>query len=208
MGTRAHDKVNMKAASRGSRARGNSIPPGPLRQGARRSPHEEAFRSLIRIGGLIKRLAEPRMARFGITPSQWGILRSLWRLEQAGESGPRMGELGEILLVRPPSLSATLDRMERGGLIVRKDDSSDQRSRRVHLTEAGRRLLERVLADHSTWIAGLMSGLSRSEQSDLRTLVSRLGDHLEVLLNTDGGPAIAREPAGGESRAQRLRRSA
>src|ERR1041384_3471387 len=74
------------------------------------------FRELIRSFGLIRRLMTPYFARFGISASQWSVLRTLYRSEQEGERDLRLTDLGERLLIQPPSVTATVDRLQRMGL--------------------------------------------------------------------------------------------
>ena len=50
---------------------------------------------------------QPYFARFGITGSQWGILRTLHRAEREGLPSLRVTDLSDRLLVRPPSITGT-----------------------------------------------------------------------------------------------------
>ena len=62
---------------------------------ARPTPSLAAFRAIVRIEGLLRRLSEPHFAFYGVSPAQWGVLRSLERLEMSNKAQPRMHELGE-----------------------------------------------------------------------------------------------------------------
>jgi DNA-binding MarR family transcriptional regulator len=95
-----------------------------------------------------------------------------------------MRELGAALIVQPPSLSATLDRMERAGLVTRKSDPYDQRTRRVALTSAGRALLRRALPRHTAWADRVLAGLSTGEQATLGALLQKLGEHMDAAAST------------------------
>jgi DNA-binding MarR family transcriptional regulator len=143
------------------------------------------FRELIRVFGLLERVMNPYFARFGITGAQWGVLRNLHRAEQEGHVGLRPGDLAERLLVRPPSVTTLVDRLERAGLVRRDGVPEDQRAKVVVLTSAGHALLERVLAVHDGQIAAVMGGLSAADQAQLGRLLYRMGRHLETL--AEGG---------------------
>jgi DNA-binding MarR family transcriptional regulator len=152
------------------------------------------------VDGLLRRLSEHHFARIGLSPAQWGVLRSLDRLEEQGRHKPRMHELGAVLLVQPPSLSATLDRMERAGWVRRRRDAHDKRSRLIGLSPAGRALLKTGLRDHEQWVARVMGGLEAPEQAQLRALLAKLGGHLGGLvegLRERERPAAAGAPARG-----------
>ncbi len=145
----------------------------------RTRPAQDALRAVLRVPGVLRRVTDSHFARHGLSTAQWGILRSLSRLEGAGEPSPRMHELGRALLVQPPSLSATLDRMERAGWLRRLADRDDHRTRRIQLTRAGRALIERVLVGHGAWQRGLVAALSEREQRALAGLLERLASHWE-----------------------------
>jgi DNA-binding MarR family transcriptional regulator len=146
---------------------------------------EPAFRSLIRTLGLLKRVMEPYFARYGISGSQWGVLRNLHRAEEEGIDGLRPGELSGRLLVRPPSVTGVIDRLQRMGLVTRQSSNSDQRAKLVGLTGAGRKLVERVHAGHAKRVQRVLGGLRATERRELHKLLERLGDHLEALADSD-----------------------
>src|ERR1700738_5146999 len=93
------------------------------------APPDSPFRELIRLYGLLERQRIPYFARFGISAAQWGILRQLHRAEQEGLAGLRLTDLSERLLIRPPSVTGVVDRLERVGLVQRGAVSSDLRAK-------------------------------------------------------------------------------
>jgi len=130
---------------------------------------------------------EPYFARYGISGPQWGVLRALQRAEAEGMDGLQLGKLGQRLLVRPPSVTAIVDRLERSGLVARRPDPTDQRAKQVALTTAGRELVARVLVGHPAQIRRIMAGLSPTEQQTFCQLMERLATHLESC-STAGAP--------------------
>jgi DNA-binding MarR family transcriptional regulator len=149
---------------------------------------EGALRELIRILGLMERIMQPYFARFGISGSQWAVLRLLHRAEGDGSPGLRLTDLSERLLIRPPSVSGVVDRLERAGLVVRDGLPTDLRAKHVALTAGGRELVERVLVMHGEQINTLLGGLKAAEQTELNRLLAQLGHHLEGMLAR--GPAL------------------
>src|SRR5262245_56773073 len=116
------------------------------------NPTENAFRELIRTFGLVERVMQPYFAQFGISGSQWGVLRNLHRAEQEGLPGLRLTDLGDRLLIRPPSVTGAIDRLERAGLVVRDGSPTDLRAKQVGLTSKGRELVERGVTVHEAQI--------------------------------------------------------
>jgi DNA-binding MarR family transcriptional regulator len=142
---------------------------------------EQAFRALIRTIGVLQRIQQPYFARFGISGSQWAVLRHLVRAEEAGQPDLRLTDLSERLLIRPPSVTSVVDRLQRAGLVARAGSTTDLRAKLVRLTPEGRRLVERVLDVHGARIQDLMGGLSATEQAVLERLLVQLERHLEEL---------------------------
>lgn len=144
-------------------------------------PTEVTFRELLHTLGMVERVMQPYFAQFGISGSQWGVLRNLYRAEQDGVPGLRLTDLSARLLIRPPSVTGVVDRLERGRLVVRDGSPTDLRSKRVALTRQGRQLVERVLAIHGKQIDSVLGGLTTTEQAELHRLLVRLGRHLKDL---------------------------
>src|SRR5688500_5871705 len=151
---------------------------------------EPAFRALVSSLGLLKRVMEPYFAHFGVSGSQWGVLRTLQRLDDGGEPEPRLTDLGNHLLVRPPSMTGTIDRLQRLGLVRRSASATDQRAKHVSLTPAGRALVERVLERHHAQINAVLGGLEPAEQAQLQVLLSRLETHLQSMAERSEANAI------------------
>ncbi len=149
---------------------------------APRPPDENAFRELIRTYGLVERVMQPYFARFGITGSQWGVLRNLHRAEQDGLPRLRLSELGERLLIRPPSVTGLVDRLERAKLVVRVGSPTDLRAKQVSLTPAGRKLVQRVLTVHQGQVNAVLTGLGPEDRAELHRLLVLWRKNLELLL--------------------------
>lgn len=144
-------------------------------------PNEEdgaAWRALIRVHGQIRQLGETHFARYGLSSAQWGVLRALSRRESENRGDPLMSELSGELIVKPPSLSATIDRMVRAGLVTRQGAAEDLRTRRIGLTNAGRTRLAEAMPDHRMWVNRMLAIFGAEERQQLRGLLERLGDHL------------------------------
>jgi DNA-binding MarR family transcriptional regulator len=141
---------------------------------------------MLRTLGLLERVMQPYFARFGITGAQWGVLRNLHRAEQEGEAALRLTDLSDRLLIRPPSVTSVVDRLERAGLVARGDSATDLRSKHVELTADGRQLVQQVLAKHGAQIEAVMSVLTPVEQVNLQGLLHRLEEHLNSMLARGG----------------------
>lgn len=125
---------------------------------------------------------QPYFARFGITGAQWGVLRNLHRAELEKLPALRLTDLSARLLIRPPSVTSVVDRLERAKLVARRDSATDLRIKQVALTPRGRQLVERVMEVHAAQIDAVMGALTPAEQSELQGLLRRVESHLETLI--------------------------
>ncbi|HYE21692.1 MAG TPA: MarR family transcriptional regulator [Tepidisphaeraceae bacterium] len=153
---------------------------------AEESPTAGAFRGLVRVLGLLRRVMEPYFARHGISGAQWGILRVLQRAEDdEGAAELRLVDLSSRLLVRPPSVTSAIGRLAKMGLVTLVQSRKDQRVKLVSLSAAGRKLVRHVLTGHAEQMAKVLGGLSQPEQATLSELMSRMSSHLETLADAE-----------------------
>jgi len=139
------------------------------------------LREFVRAWGLFHEAMRPYFAQFGISDAQWGVLRTLQRAEEARLAPLRLTDLGERLLVRPPSITGVVGRLERDGLVLRRPSPDDNRAKRVVLTSAGRALVRRVLRHHPAQIRRILGGLGPGDARALHRLMTRFAEHLQEL---------------------------
>ena len=161
---------------------------------AQQPANETPLRSMVRCYGLIERVMNPYFAQFGISGAQWGVLVTLDRFKTEYAQGMRLSDLGELLLVRPPSVTGVVDRLERSGLVTRAAQPGDMRAKLVRLTARGSRLVDRISGAHNRQVDRVLAGLSASQRQRLQTLLVRMTSHLETLLDD---PAVDVEVAAG-----------
>lgn len=109
------------------------------------------------------------LAEVGLTYPQYLVLVVLW-----SERSVTIKELGELLRLDYGTLSPLLRRMEANGLLVRQRGAQDERSVKVHITDAGRALGPRtghVQGAVQTAI-GFTDEQARELQSALRSLTA------------------------------------
>ena len=99
-----------------------------------------------------------------------------WIVLSALAAGPRQTQLAlaQSLGLDKTTMTSLLDRMESRGLITRSTDRNDRRARIPELTEEGRRVQAKVTSARDCVEAGLLSGFTADEQSQLRGLLTRL----------------------------------
>lgn len=85
----------------------------------------------------LARRFDTALAPFGISHGQYSLMMSLNRPD-----APRLGDAAHFLAMDRTTLTANLKPLERRGLVEIVPDTEDRRSRRLHLTHAGRKLLK------------------------------------------------------------------
>ncbi|MCA3747949.1 MAG: MarR family transcriptional regulator [Rubrobacter sp.] len=109
------------------------------------------------------------LSGIGLHPGQEMVLLELLR-----EDGLRGGELARRLRVEPPTVTRTVRRLERCGLVSRRPDPEDARCFRVFLTQRGRSLREPVAGCWARAEADALAGLGAGERAELHRLLLRV----------------------------------
>jgi DNA-binding MarR family transcriptional regulator len=132
------------------------------------SEGEEAFLNLLRTSSALNRELEVLLKPFGLTSTQYNVLRIL---RGSGSGGLLCRQVGERMVSPDPDITRLLDRLEKRGLISRSRDISDRRVVLARITEDGLLLLsklDRTVAEfHRNRLAHLDK---RSIQSFIRLL--------------------------------------
>lgn len=109
------------------------------------------------------------LRRFRISVPQYRVLAALTDLGSG-----TINRLSDLTVVDRTTLSRTLDRMEKNGLVTRKRVEADKRSYEIRLTAGGRAMFRRiwpVLDYHNT---RAVAGLSRGELERLRKTIDKM----------------------------------
>src|SRR4029077_20953676 len=98
-------------------------------------------------------------------------------LEALLHKGPLpVNEIGKKVLLTSGSITVAVDRLETKGFVERRAHGTDRRTRVVHLTRSGRKLITRAYADHAADLERLVSAsLTRTERETLMRLLKKIG---------------------------------
>lgn len=112
--------------------------------------------------------------RFGITLSRFDYLAQLHRHPQ----GLRMNALSRYLMVTGGSITGLTDELEKEGLVSREPSPDDRRAFLLRLTAEGRRVFERIAAEHEAWVIEFFSDLRAADRKALYELLGQLRVHM------------------------------
>ena len=115
--------------------------------------------------------AEKSILELDMCGSDFAVLEALLH------KGPLpVNEIGKKVLLTSGSITVAVDRLEKKGLVARRAHGTDRRARIVHLTQAGRKVITRVYADHAADMERLAAAsLNREERRSLISLLKKIG---------------------------------
>jgi len=106
-----------------------------------RSAEQELFLEIQRTADVLMRGLEELLKPFGLTQTQYNVLRIL---RGAVPDGLTCRDVSNRMVTRDPDITRLLDRLESRQLIARNRGETDRRVIRVRITEAGLGLLDRL----------------------------------------------------------------
>ncbi|HIY63143.1 MAG TPA: MarR family transcriptional regulator [Candidatus Mediterraneibacter stercoripullorum] len=118
---------------------------------------------------------------FDLNRSQASVLFSLHQKKSMSQK-----ELAVQLNMTPPSITSTIQKMERSGYISRKPDQSDQRIMRLELTGKGESCIRTVKMITDQMEEMLFRGMSAEEKILFRRFLMQINDNLAEDQNERG----------------------
>ena len=112
---------------------------------------------------------------YDLTPPQFGLLAFLW--QQDGLTQVELSEKGQI---DRTTIGGLVDRLEKIGLVERRQHPQDRRAYKIHLTERGRDLEGPLVNCAGRSVAKFTKGLTDQEVSELRRMLNILRDEGSV----------------------------
>lgn len=132
--------------------------------------HESLLNVIVTSSWVMGELAAA-MAPYGITPSQYNVLRIL---QGSHPDHLTCSDIGERLLDRTPDVTRLLNRLQRSHLISRERSNEDRRVVKVGITPEGTALLRSMEGDMEAVMERLTQHLSEGEHQQLSRCLERL----------------------------------
>lgn len=137
----------------------------------------------MRFGRLIRMYysrIQSQLAEVGLYRGQPPILMLLYK-----NDGMSQKEMARALNLSPATMTVTLKRMEKAGLMLREMDEHDQRILRVHLSEKGREMCETGESRIGVVTAELLEGFTLEEQQQLNEYLGRIARNMERVVEKE-----------------------
>jgi len=136
------------------------------------------FETSRRFGGL--------MSEVGLEPRHFAVLRAIEAME-----GSAQNVVGDRLRIPGSSMVAIVDHLEQLHVVERRLHASDRRSRTLHLTAQGKKVLDRAVELAMGLESTLNAGFTADQQQQLLAMLSRVADNLGLAAGLH--PANSRE---------------
>lgn len=130
---------------------------------------DSALVLLLRISHRYLNSGYAKMKAEGIHPRQFPILQILYEQDDITQN-----EIARRLGNRPSTVTVSLKRLERAGLVERNPDEKDQRMVRVRLTDKARGLFARMPALIEENEQRILAGLSDTEICLLKRMLRQI----------------------------------
>ncbi|MEP9380596.1 MarR family winged helix-turn-helix transcriptional regulator [Aquabacter sp. CN5-332] len=133
------------------------------------------------IARLLAQSLKVRNGADGILPGQYPVA-----VELLARDGLSQRDLCEAVRIEQATMANTLKRMERDGLITRRQSAEDGRLATIHLTEVGTQLAFASARNAADVNRVALDGLDPAAQADLRDTLLDLAERLEADLKRRG----------------------
>ena len=140
------------------------------------SLEQEVYLSLLRTTSELSHAVDQFFRPFGITSSQYNVLRIL---RGAGADGLCRNEISERMVTATPDMSRLLDRMEKAGWVTRERAEDDRRQVSTYITKSGMDLLAKLETPTNDFVMRLFAGAA---VSDLK-IVLKVNDRIRTKLS-------------------------
>ena len=157
------------------------------------SPHAALSRStgylVSRVGAFAQKRFAERIGTLGLTTRMWGALNVL-----EAEQPITQQALAKAIESDPSSMVATIDQLERQGLVERRPHPSDRRAHALHMTASGERTLRQARMLSREAQEELLGPLDGDERRQLHELMFKLAAATEPI---DAPQSAVRERSSG-----------
>jgi MarR family 2-MHQ and catechol resistance regulon transcriptional repressor len=127
--------------------------------------------ALARAHNAVATRAQADVARHGLTVAEFGVLEALYH------KGPMLlNEVQRRILVSSGGITYLVDRLEKRGLVERRDCPGDRRARLAALTPEGQALVAAIFPEHAATIRDALRGLDADGKRAATRLLRALQD--------------------------------
>ena len=120
-------------------------------------------------------LLREEIDQYDLTPPQFGLLSFLWK--QDGLTQVELSEKGQI---DRSTVGGLIDRLERNGLLERRQHPQDRRAHRIHLTDHGKAMEQTLTACAQRSTKRFTEKLTEAEVTELKRILEILREDRRI----------------------------
>jgi len=130
------------------------------------SPNERLMLTIVRLSEQYKKDCSLIFSHYGLTFSQYNVLRIL----DGSENGQNtISRVSKLMLVSGANMTGIAKRLERDGFLARKSIPEDERVTLLEITPRGRKTLKSIEIERDTLIDRYLSDYGEETKQQLRT---------------------------------------
>jgi MarR family transcriptional regulator, organic hydroperoxide resistance regulator len=129
-----------------------------------------------------RRVTKEVARRADLTGPQLTVLKML---EGVGDLS--LSELSERIRAQNSTVTGIIDRMERGGLVIRARSTEDRRVVRIRLTEKGAKIAREIAVPPMEIFRSALESLSAGEMRDLLRILTKIAQTVQRIVGRDIG---------------------
>jgi DNA-binding MarR family transcriptional regulator len=119
--------------------------------------------------------------RFDVTLPRFDLMAQLDR----APDGMTLSDVSKRMMVSNGNVTGLVERLVESGHLARRTSQSDRRAQVISLTEIGRAEFRAMAAEHETWIADMLSGLTEPEIDTLMHLLAKAKGSARTAIGQD-----------------------
>jgi DNA-binding MarR family transcriptional regulator len=127
---------------------------------------------ILRCAAHLERAIEAALAPLGLSFADFDVVNTLRRRGDPAGTNPKL--LAASALITSGAMTSRLDRLEQGGLVVRRPDPSDRRAVLVQLTAEGEALARQAVEAVLDADRRFLDPLDEGERATMAALLKRL----------------------------------
>jgi MarR family transcriptional regulator, organic hydroperoxide resistance regulator len=111
-----------------------------------------------------------RLKDYGVQVEAWRVMEIL-----EGDTNLTMGDLAEVVLMKPPTLTKLVDRMVSDGIVHRRIAIKDQRQVNLDLTELGLKRISQIRKQVEIEDDEILQKIGSEKAELLHTILAEIG---------------------------------
>ncbi len=143
------------------------------------TPGYSALLQLLRTADTVWNASRVFFERWGLGPSQFNVLNLL----HLNPDGLSQTELSRQLIMHRSNVTGLVDRLEKRGLVARREVAADRRAYRVVLAPAGKRLMADILPRYFEAAERAWDGLTAKRVAELLADLERVARNAEKIVS-------------------------